>query len=72
MKDGRTCLSLATCLVDIPIRLTGVLDLLSSGEFLRVGEHEHDTIKAVLGCAPQSNYRTTHTRSGGAALLWAL
>jgi len=54
------------------VKLTVVLGQLCSvipGEFPRVGEHEHDRTRGVLGCAQQSNYRTSYSGSA-AETLW--
>jgi hypothetical protein len=49
------------------------------GQFYRNGErisgadeHERGRTRAVLGCVRQSNYRTNHSASGAAVILWAL
>ena len=55
-------------------KLTGVLGQLywNHGRIREAGEHERGKTPAVLGYVPQSDYRTNHSESDAAVILWAL
>lgn len=56
------------------IKLTGVLGQLyrNGGRIPGAGEHGRGRTPAVLDYVPQSDYRTNHSESGAAVILWAL
>ena len=56
------------------IMLTGVLGQLyrNGGRIPGAGEHGRGRTRVVLGCELQADYRTNHSESGAAVILWAL
>jgi hypothetical protein len=56
------------------IKVTGVLGQLyrNGGRIPGAGEHGRGRTRVVLGCELQADYRTNHSESGAATILWAL
>ena len=55
------------------IKPTGVIGQLyrNGGQIPGTDEHARGRTRAVLGCEPQSDYRTNRSASGAAVILWA-